>query len=134
MGTLYVVGTPIGNLEDLSPRAVRVLGEVALVAAEDTRRTRALLSHLGIHKPLLSIHGDVERSRTAQVVARLDGGDVALCTDGGMPAISDPGARLVAAARSAGHEVVVVPGPSAVTSALALAGIAADRFAFLGFL
>lgn len=134
MGTLFVVGTPIGNLEDISPRAGRVLGEVALVAAEDTRRTRALLTHLGIGKPLLSVHADVERSRAQRVLDALDHGDVALCTDGGMPAISDPGAHLVDMVRGAGHAVVVVPGPSAVTSALAASGFGADRFVFLGFL
>ncbi len=134
MGTLYVVGTPIGNLEDLSPRAARVLGEVALVAAEDTRRTRGLLTHLGISKPLLSVHADAERGRAAQVLEALTGGDVALCTDAGMPAISDPGAHLVERAREAGHDVAVIPGPSAVTAALALSGFSADRFVFLGFL
>ena len=134
MGTLYVVGTPIGNLEDISPRAARVLGEVSLVAAEDTRRTRALLTHLGIGKPLLSVHADVERSRAGRVLAALDAGDVALCTDGGMPVVSDPGAHLVDTARAHGHNVVVVPGPSAVTSALALSGFGGDRFVFLGFL
>jgi 16S rRNA (cytidine1402-2'-O)-methyltransferase len=134
LGTLYVVGTPIGNLEDLSPRAARVLGEVSLVAAEDTRRTLGLLTHLGLRKRMVSVHADVERSRGVTVVDALDSGDVAFCTDGGMPAISDPGAHLVALAREAGHEVVVVPGPSAVTAALALSGMNADRFIFLGFL
>src|SRR5258708_5018392 len=134
MGTLYVVGTPIGNLEDLSPRGARVVGEVALVAAEDPRRTRGLLTHLGISKPLLSVHADAERGRAAQVRNALTGGDVALCTDAGMPAISDPGAHLVERAREAGHEVAVIPGPSAVTAALALSGFGADRFVFLGFL
>jgi 16S rRNA (cytidine1402-2'-O)-methyltransferase len=127
MGTLYVVGTPIGNLEDLTPRAARVLGEVALVAAEDTRRTRQLLTHLGISKPLLSVHADAERGRAAQVVDALRDGDVALCTDAGMPSISDPGAYLVDRARDAGHDVAVI-------AALALSGFSADRFVFLGFL
>jgi len=135
MGTLYVVGTPIGNLEDLSGRAARVLGEVALVAAEDTRRTRALLSHLGVRKPLERLDANVEHSpRLQRVVDALDAGDVALCSDGGMPLVSDPGAQLVQAARAAGHRVEVVPGPSAVTAALALAGVRADSFVFLGFL
>ncbi|MFY9614696.1 MAG: 16S rRNA (cytidine(1402)-2'-O)-methyltransferase [Candidatus Dormiibacterota bacterium] len=134
MGTLYVVGTPIGNLEDLTPRAARILSEVGLVAAEDTRRTRGLLSHLGLHKPLVSLHADVERSRAPKVLEALDHGDVAYCTDGGMPVISDPGAALVATAREAGFAVVVVPGPSAVTAALAASGFAGDRFVFLGFL
>jgi 16S rRNA (cytidine1402-2'-O)-methyltransferase len=134
MGTLFVVGTPIGNLEDLTPRAARVLGEVGLVAAEDTRRTRQLLTHLGISKPMLSVHADAERGRAARVVEALRDGDVALCTDAGMPSISDPGAHLVERAREAGHEVAVIPGPSAVTAALALSGFSADRFVFLGFL
>jgi len=134
MGTLYVIGTPIGNLEDLAPRAARTLAEVALVAAEDTRRTRQLLTHLGISKPLLSVHAGAERGRATQVVEALVDGDVALCTDAGMPSISDPGAHLVGRARAAGHHVVVIPGPSAVTAALALSGFAADRFIFLGFL
>jgi 16S rRNA (cytidine1402-2'-O)-methyltransferase len=134
MGTLYVVGTPIGNLEDLTPRAARVLGEVALVAAEDTRRTRALLTHLGISKPMLAVYADVERARTGRVLEALDAGDVAYCTDGGMPAVSDPGAHVVDRARAAGHEVVVIPGPSAVTAAIAASGFAGDRFVFHGFL
>ena len=130
-----MVGTPIGNLDDLSPRAARILGEVSLVAAEDTRRTRALLTHLGISKPMARLDANVEHSpRLERVLKALAAGDVALCTDGGMPVISDPGARLVSAARAAGHAVAVVPGPSAVTAALALAGVAADRFLFLGFL
>ena len=129
-----MVGTPIGNLDDLTPRAARVLGEVALVAAEDTRRTRGLLSHLGLHKPLISLHGDVERARLPRVLETLAGGDVAFCTDGGMPVVSDPGAALVDAARQAGFSVVVVPGPSAVAAALAGSGFSGDRFVFLGFL
>jgi 16S rRNA (cytidine1402-2'-O)-methyltransferase len=134
LGTLYVVGTPIGNLEDLSPRAARVFAEVGLVAAEDTRRTMGLLTHLGLRKRMVSLHADVERARARGVVAELDSIDVAFCTDGGMPAISDPGAHLVELAREAGHAVVVVPGPSAVTAALAISGMNADRFIFLGFL
>jgi 16S rRNA (cytidine1402-2'-O)-methyltransferase len=105
-----------------------------LVAAEDTRRTRALLSHLGLHRPLISVHGDIERPRSGHILSALAGGDVAFCTDAGMPALSDPGAATVTAARDAGHQVVVVPGPSAVTAALALSGFAADRFIFAGFL
>ena len=134
LGTLFIVGTPIGNLEDLTPRAARVLGEVALVAAEDTRRTRQLLTHLGISKPMLSVHADAERGRANQIIDALRHGDVALCTDAGMPAVSDPGAYLVGRVREAGHEVAVIPGPSAVTAALALSGFSADRFVFLGFL
>jgi 16S rRNA (cytidine1402-2'-O)-methyltransferase len=134
VGTLYVVGTPIGNLEDLAPRAARVLGEVALVAAEDTRRTRGLLTHLGISKPLLAVYADVERARLDRVLNALDAGDVAYCTDGGMPVVSDPGAHLVDQARAAGHQVVVIPGPSAVTAAITASGFRGDRFRFLGFL
>ncbi|MEA2646253.1 MAG: rRNA (cytidine1402-2-O)-methyltransferase [Chloroflexota bacterium] len=104
------------------------------MAAEDTRRTRGLLSHLGLHKPLLALHADVERARLGQVLDALAAGDVAYCTDGGMPVVSDPGAALVDAARGAGFAVAVVPGPSAVTAALAGAGFSGDRFLFLGFL
>jgi 16S rRNA (cytidine1402-2'-O)-methyltransferase len=111
-----------------------VLGEVDLVAAEDTRRTRRLLTHLGISKPLLSVHADAERGRAAHVIDALRHGDVALCTDAGMPSISDPGAHLVDRVRDAGHGLAVIPGPSAVTAALALSGFNADRFVFLGFL
>ncbi|PZR79112.1 MAG: rRNA (cytidine-2'-O-)-methyltransferase, partial [Candidatus Aeolococcus gillhamiae] len=96
------MGTPIGNLEDLTPRARRVLREVALVAAEEPRRTRALLTHLELRKPLLAVYADVERNRTKQVLDALESGDVAYCTDGGMPVVSDPGAYLVDAARGAG--------------------------------
>ena len=134
VGTLYVVGTPIGNLQDLAPRVARVLGEVSLVAAEDTRRTRALLTHLGLHKPLLAVYAEVERGRAGQVLEALAAGDVAYCTDGGMPVVSDPGAHMVDAARAAGHEVVVVPGPSAVTAAVAGSGFRGDSFRFVGFL
>ena len=134
MGTLYVVGTPIGNLEDVSPRTRRVLGEVSVVAAEDTRRTRALLTHLEMSKPLIAVYADVERDRAAQVVDALDRGDVAYCTDAGMPVVSDPGAFVVDTARAAGHEVVVIPGPSAVVAAIAGSGFRGDRFRFLGFL
>jgi 16S rRNA (cytidine1402-2'-O)-methyltransferase len=134
LGTLFIVGTPIGNLEDISPRATRVLGEVALVAAEDTRRTRALLTHLGLSKPMVAVYADVERGRADQVLEALSTGDVAYCTDGGMPVVSDPGAHLVDRARGDGHAVVVVPGPSAVTAALAGSGFSGDRFIFGGFL
>jgi 16S rRNA (cytidine1402-2'-O)-methyltransferase len=134
VGTLFIVGTPIGNLEDLTPRAARVLREVSLVAAEDTRRTRQLLTHLGVGKPMLSVHADAERGRANQIIDALRDGDVALCTDAGMPSISDPGGHLVDRVREAGYNVVVVPGPSAVTAALALSGFSGDRFLFLGFL
>jgi 16S rRNA (cytidine1402-2'-O)-methyltransferase len=134
VGTLFIIGTPIGNLEDITTRATRVLGEVALVAAEDTRRTRALLTHLGISKPMVAVYADVERGRADQVLEALLMGDVAYCTDGGMPVVSDPGAHLVDRARAAGHPVVVIPGPSAVTAALAGSGFGGDRFVFGGFL
>ncbi|MDA1129437.1 MAG: 16S rRNA (cytidine(1402)-2'-O)-methyltransferase [Chloroflexi bacterium] len=134
MGTLYIVGTPIGNLEDLTPRAARILGEVSLVAAEDTRVSRRLLSHLGIRPRITSFHQHNWRGKLDQVLAQLAEGDVALVTDAGMPGISDPGSELVAAAAQAGFKVEVVPGPSAVTSALAISGFPGDGFLFLGFL
>ena len=134
MHTLYVVGTPIGNLEDLTPRAARVLAEVALVAAEDTRVTRRLLSHLGIHSRTTSFHQHNWRDKLGVLLAQLAEGDVALVTDAGMPGISDPGSDLVTAVAQAGFKVEVVPGPSAVTAALALSGFPGDAFLFLGFL
>ena len=134
MPTLYIVGTPIGNLEDLTPRAARVLAEVALVAAEDTRVTRRLLSHLGIPPRTTSFHQHNWREKLDGVIAHLAEGDVALVTDAGMPGISDPGSELVTAAAQAGFKVEVVPGPSAVTAALALSGFPGDAFLFLGFL
>lgn len=134
MPTLYIVGTPIGNLEDLTPRAARVLGEVSLVAAEDTRVSRKLLNHLGIRPRTTSFHKHNWRDKLDGVLAELAQGDVALVTDAGMPGISDPGSELVAAAAQAGYKVEVVPGPSAVTSALALSGFPGDAFLFLGFL
>lgn len=134
MGTLYIVGTPIGNLEDLTPRAARILGEVSLVAAEDTRVSRRLLSHLGIRPRTTSFHRHNWLDKLDGVLAELAQGDVALVTDAGMPGISDPGSELVAAAAQAGFRVEVVPGPSAVTAALALSGFPGDGFLFLGFL
>ena len=133
-GTLYVVATPIGNLEDLTPRAARVLGEVSLIAAEDTRRTRKLLSSLGLSTRAVSYNEHNARQRTPGLLDALREGDVALVTDAGAPGVSDPGARLVAEAAQAGFSVVSVPGPSAVTAALAVAGFPADEFHFLGFL
>jgi 16S rRNA (cytidine1402-2'-O)-methyltransferase len=134
-GTLHVVATPLGNLGDLSPRAADTLRAVAIVAAEDTRRTRPLLTHIGAHARLLSYHAHSAPSRrNALLDALAAGDDVALVTDAGTPTISDPGADLIAAARAAGHPVVVVPGPSAVTAALSGAGFPADRYTFLGFL
>ena len=134
MPTLYIVGTPIGNLEDLTPRAARILAEVSLVAAEDTRVTRRLLSHLGIRPRTTSFHQHNWREKIDGVLAELAEGDVALVTDAGMPGISDPGSELVVAAAEAGFNVEVVPGPSAVTAALALSGFSGDAFLFLGFL
>jgi 16S rRNA (cytidine1402-2'-O)-methyltransferase len=128
------VGTPIGNLGDLTPRAARVLGEVSLVAAEDTRVSRRLLNHLGIRPRTTSFHQHNWRDKLEAVLGELAQGDVALVTDAGMPGVSDPGSELVAAAAKAGFKVEVVPGPSAVTAALALSGFPGDRFVFLGFL
>lgn len=131
---MFVVATPIGNLEDITLRALRVLREVALVAAEDTRRTGNLLRHYEIHTPLLSVHAHNERLRAPQVLARLEAGEsVALVTDAGTPGISDPGAEVVAAAREGGYRVEPVPGPSSVITALSVSGRTAEPFAFLGF-
>jgi 16S rRNA (cytidine1402-2'-O)-methyltransferase len=134
MGTLYVVATPIGNLEDISRRAARILGEVALVAAEDTRIARVLLRHLRATPRLLSYNEHNRDSRIPEILAALDSGDVALVTDAGTPAISDPGVELVAAARAAGFAVAAVPGPSAVATALSVAGLAAREWTFVGFM
>jgi 16S rRNA (cytidine1402-2'-O)-methyltransferase len=134
-GTLYVVATPLGNLGDLSPRAAEVLRRTAVVAAEDTRRTRGLLSHLGASPTLLSFHAHSGERRVETLLEILgEGRDVALVTDAGTPGVSDPGTDLVAAALDAGLTVVPVPGPSAVATALSAAGISADRYLFLGFI
>ncbi|HEY8531696.1 MAG TPA: 16S rRNA (cytidine(1402)-2'-O)-methyltransferase [Limnochorda sp.] len=134
-GCLYLVGTPIGNLEDLTLRALRVLREVDLIAAEDTRVTRKLLAHYDIHTPLVSLHEHNERARAAELIERLKAGEaIAVVSDAGMPTISDPGGRLAAAAVEAGCPLQVVPGPSAVVAALAVSGLEASRFAFEGFL
>jgi 16S rRNA (cytidine1402-2'-O)-methyltransferase len=133
--TLYVVATPLGNLQDLTHRAADVLRTVRLVAAEDTRHTRRLLSHLDAHPQMVSVHAHAEPGRLESVIRRLQAGeDVALVSDAGTPAVSDPGAELVRMAREAGIRVVPVPGPSAVASALSASGLPADRFTFLGFL
>lgn len=132
-GTLHIVATPIGNLEDLSPRAARVLGEVSLIAAEDTRVTRKLLSHLGLRTPMVSYNEHNAAQRTPRILDALDEGDVALVCDAGTPVVSDPGAALVRAAADAGHRVSPVPGPSAVTAALAAAGVLSPTFRFMGF-
>lgn len=134
-GRLLVVGTPIGNLGDLSPRAAEALREADLVVAEDTRVAARLLRFIGARRPMLSFNEHNETERLPALMARLAAGEtLALTTDAGMPAVSDPGAGLVAAARSAGHRVEVVPGPSAVTSALAAAGVPATGFVFGGFI
>jgi 16S rRNA (cytidine1402-2'-O)-methyltransferase len=134
-GRLFIVATPIGNLEDITLRALRTLRECDAVIAEDTRRTAALLRAHGIEQRLLSLPAHDEERRVPALVARLDAGQqLALCTDAGTPAISDPGRLLVRAARHAGHAVSPVPGPSAVTAALSASGLAGGDFCFLGFL
>lgn len=134
-GVLYAVATPLGNLEDLSKRAARVLAEVDLVAAEDTRRARELLHWLGISRPLCSYYEPREEEAIPGIIARLLAGEsVALVTDGGTPAVSDPGYRLARAALEAGIAVVPVPGPSAFAAALSAAGLPTDRVTFAGFL
>jgi len=135
VGTLFLVATPIGNLEDVTLRALRVLGEVSLIAAEDTRTIRKLLTHHGVPAPRLVSYTERNRAgRTPAILAALDEGDVALVSEAGMPAISDPGVHLVEAAVAAGHAVVPVPGASAVLSALAASGLPTRRFHYLGFL
>jgi len=131
---LYVVATPIGNLEDVSARALRVLGEVLAIAAEDTRVTSRLLTRHGIRKPLISYRAPVERRGLPRVLAALDEGDVALVSDAGTPTLSDPGQALVTAAWAGGHTVVPIPGPSAITGALSIAGYGGPGFTFLGYL
>ena len=134
-GKLYVVGTPIGNLDDLTPRAREVLAAADVIAAEDTRRTRGLLSRIGVETRLIAYHEHNEEKRTAELLERVAGGaSIALVSDAGTPLISDPGWRLVRAAREAGLDVVPVPGPSAVIVALCAAGLPTDRFVFEGFL
>jgi 16S rRNA (cytidine1402-2'-O)-methyltransferase len=134
MGTLYVVATPIGNLEDVSLRTLRILGEVSLVAAEDTRTAGIFLRHHGLHPRLLSYTDHNKNERIPHILERLSEADVALVSDAGTPAISDPGVDLVAAAREAGHPVVALPGPSAVVAALSVAGLYCNDFRFVGFL
>jgi 16S rRNA (cytidine1402-2'-O)-methyltransferase len=133
-GVLYVVATPIGNLADLSPRAAQILGQVGVVVAEDTRHSGVLLRGLGARPRLISLPGEQEERRIPGVLEQLAVQDVALVSDAGTPAISDPGRRLVAAARAAGFQVVAVPGPSAAAAAVSASGLRADRFLFLGFL
>jgi 16S rRNA (cytidine1402-2'-O)-methyltransferase len=131
---LYVVSTPIGNLEDMSLRGLRVLREVALIAAEDTRHTRKLLNHFGITTPATSYHAHSAPSRLGELLHALERGDVALVTDAGTPGLSDPGGELVAAAAEAGFDVVAVPGASALLALVASSGMEAARFTYLGFL
>jgi len=135
LGTLYVVATPIGNLEDITARALRVLREVALIAAEDTRHSRKLLNHFDIRTPLISCHEHNEQQRQEELIGRLlAGASIALISDAGTPAIADPGYRLVRACHAAGVPVIPVPGPSAILAALSAAGEPTDRFIFEGFL
>ena len=134
-GTLYVVATPIGNLEDVTYRAIRVLKEVDLIACEDTRHTRALLARFGIGTATASYHDHNAQTRAPRLVERLEAGDsIALVSDAGTPAISDPGYRLISSAAERGIAVVPVPGPSAVIAALSASGLATDAFLFAGFL
>ncbi|ODS58690.1 MAG: 16S rRNA (cytidine(1402)-2'-O)-methyltransferase [Acidobacteria bacterium SCN 69-37] len=133
-GSLYVVATPIGNLEDLTARARRILGEVDVIAAEDTRRTSRLLAHVGISKPLISLHAHNEHREAPRLVERIRAGaSVAVVSDAGTPGISDPGETLVRLCRQAGLPVVAIPGASAVTAALSISGLPAVPFTFLGF-
>ena len=134
LGTLYIVATPIGNLEDITLRALRVLKEVPLVAAEDTRVTRTLFRAHDIHTPIASFHEFTTASRRERLVERLEQGDLALVTDAGTPGVSDPGYPLIRDALSAGHEVVPIPGASSVTSALVASGLPTHAFCFIGFL
>ncbi len=134
IGTLYVVATPIGNLEDITLRALRILKEVDLIAAEDTRHTKHLLNHFDIHTPLISYYREKEVERSEELVQKiLAGATIALVSDAGTPGISDPGAILVNQAREAGVTIVPLPGPSALTAALSAAGITDGSFLFLGF-
>src|SRR5256712_8758318 len=134
-GTLYVVATPLGTLEDLSPPAASPLGRVTAIAAEDTRHTKPLLAHVGSRAELISFHAHSSDAPLRRILHLLASGkDVALVTDAGTPTVSDPGAQLVAAARARDVPVVTVPGPTAVAAALSVSGLSADRYLFLGFL
>ena len=134
MGTLFLVATPIGNLEDITLRAIRILREASLVAAEDTRTARVLLRHYDIVARVISYNEHNHARKLPEILAALDAGDVAVTTDAGMPAISDPGQELVAAAVAAGHTVAPIPGASAAIAAVAASGISGRRFHYLGFL
>jgi 16S rRNA (cytidine1402-2'-O)-methyltransferase len=134
-GTLYLVGTPIGNVEDLTPRAQRLLGAVDVIAAEDTRHTKGLLDRFGIRRPMLSYHDHNKDARTPELIERMrEGASVAVVSDAGSPGISDPAFTLVRAAVEAGLDVIPVPGPSSAICALEVSGLPTDRFAFEGFL
>ena len=134
MGTLYLVATPIGNLQDITGRALETLGKVRLIAAEDTRQTRKLLNHYQIRTPLISYHEHNKLSKLAEVLAALDEADVALVSDAGTPALNDPGYELVRAALQAGYPVSPIPGPSAPLAALVASGLPTDAFLYLGYL
>jgi 16S rRNA (cytidine1402-2'-O)-methyltransferase len=134
MGTLYLVATPIGNLEDFSPRAVRILREARLIAAEDTRVTRKLLSHFELHTPLTSYFEHNKLSKLDTILGALGEGDVALVSDAGTPGLNDPGYELVRAALETGHPVSPIPGPSAPVAALVASGLPTDAFLYLGYL
>src|SRR5690348_14398313 len=133
MGILYVVATPIGNLSDISERALTTLRSVSLIAAEDTRHSGRLLAHFGIATPLISYHAFNEQSRKERLLAALADGDVALITDAGTPGVSDPGQAIVAAAIAAGYIVSPIPGPSALTAAISASGLVDGPVTFLGF-
>ncbi len=134
-GLLYVVATPIGNLEDITYRAVRILGEAGLIAAEDTRHSRKLLDHYAIRTPLISYHEHNEEGRARQLLEKLQQGEtIALISDAGTPCIADPGYRLISLCREQGVEVIAVPGPSALIAALSISGLPTDAFRFIGFL
>ena len=134
-GTLYIVATPIGNLNDITLRAKEILSEVDAIAAEDTRHSRPLLNHLGINTPLFALHDHNEEQKSRIIIERLQRGEsIALISDAGTPLISDPGYRLVRAAHQAGQEVTPIPGASAMVTALSVCGLATDRFCFEGFL
>lgn len=133
MGSLYVVATPIGNLGDLSSRSIEILRTVPFIAAEDTRVTKKLLNHIESDARLVSFHESSPPNRLGELLGHLADGDLALVTDAGSPAISDPGAALVSSASDAGHDVMTVPGPSSVIAALSISGFSGDQFLFLGF-
>lgn len=134
MGKLYLVATPIGNLEDITVRALQVLRQACLIAAEDTRQTQKLLQRYAIAKPMVSYHEHNKLSRVSEVLAALDSGDVALVSDAGMPGLNDPGYELVRAALDAGYQVSAIPGPSAPVMALVVSGLPTDAFLYLGYL